>query len=196
MRLLAFIQYAAVVIGIIAVAAGHFFGLPKGVYLGLATAGAGFALAGIDALISQRMAFRPADEPYEDYAGPPALILGAMALAVGAAAIASGYLLDQDRWHAIYSALMRRPAPLFAAGGLFLVGFGVLAMLNPQGRTSWLWRLLVYLPRSLAGVVLIAAGIAAIGLGGWEWVDTQGAHAFMKTLPSRLDQLSRYVALG
>jgi hypothetical protein len=186
MRLFAFLQYAALVIGIVAMAAGHFFGLAKGFNLGVFTIGAGCALAGLDALATRRMAFRPADEPYENYAGTPALIVGAMALAVGAAMIASAYLLDNDQWHATVNHLMRRPAPLLAAAGLFLIGFGVLALLNPQGRTNWLWRTLVYFPRSLAGLVVIVAGLAAIGLGAWEWFDPQASHAFMKALPGRL----------
>jgi|SRR6185503_15226484 len=188
MRLTAFLQYAAVIIGVIAALAGQFFGYPKALHLGVFTAGAGFALAGIDALVTRRMAFRPADEPYENYAGTPALIVGAMTLAIGAALIAAAYLLDNGQWHSTLSYLTRRPAPLLAAGGLFLIGLGVLAMLNPQGRTGWLWRIFVYLPRSLLGLALIAAGLGGVGLGAWERLDPQASHAFMKTLPRYIAQ--------
>src|SRR5215510_9674970 len=126
MRLIALLQYAAVVIGAIGMIAGQVFAMRKGFDLGVFVAGIGFALAGIDALVTQRMVFRPSDDVYENYAGPPALIVGAMALAVGAAMIASAYLLDNDQWHSTWNYLMRRPAPLLAAAGLFLIGFGVL----------------------------------------------------------------------
>ena len=66
-------------------------------------------------------------------------------------------------------------------GGLFLIGIGILMMLNPQGRSSWVWRILVYFPRALVGVLVIAAGLAVIGLGVWEWLDSQAFHAFIKT---------------
>jgi hypothetical protein len=112
-----------------------------------------------------------------------------MALAVGAGMIGAAYLLDNEQWHSTLNYLMRRPAPLLAAGGLFLVGIGVLMMLNPQGRSSWVWRILVYFPRSLLGVVVIAAGIAVLGLAAWEWLEPQGYRAFIKTLPHRLEQL-------
>ncbi len=191
MRLIAFIQYAAVVIGSIGMVAGQFFAQPKGFNLGVFVAGAGFALAGLDSLVTRRMCFRPSDDVYENYAGPPAMIVGMMVLVVGAAMIWSAYLLDSDQWHATVSHLMRRPAPLLATGGLYLIGFGVLAMLNPRGHTSWVWRILVYLPRSLIGLAVVAAGLACIAIGIWEWRDTQAANAFIKTLPQRLDQLLR-----
>ena len=189
MRLIALLEYAAVIIGAIGTVAAQFFALPKGFSLGVFVGGAGCALAGIDALFTQRMCFRASDDAHEDYAGAPALIVGMMVLAIGAAMIASAYLLDNDQWHATVQYLTRRPAPLLAVGGLFVVGIGVLMMLNPQGRSGWLWRILVYFPRSLLGLVVVAAGIAVIGLGAWEWLEPQASHAFLKTLPRKLDEL-------
>ncbi len=194
MRLIALLEYAAVIIGALGMVAGQFFALPKGFSLGVFLTGAGFALGGIDALVTQRMCFRSSDDMYENYAGAPALIVGIMVLAIGAAMIASAYLLDNDQWHATINHLTRRPAPLLAAGGLFLIGTGTLMMLNPQGRSTWLWRILVYFPRSLLGLVVVAAGIALIGLGAWEWLDPQASHAFMKTLPRKLDELRLMVS--
>ena len=189
MRLIALLQYVALVIGSIGMIAGQFFGLAKGLHLGVFMAGAGFAIGGIDSLVTRRMCFRPSDEVYENYAGPPAVIVGLMTLAVGAGMIGAAYLLDNDQWHSTLNYLMRRPAPLLAVGGLFLIGFGVLMLLNPQGRSGWVWRILVYFPRSLLGLVVVVAGIAVIGLGAWEWLEPQGYRAFVKTLPQRLDQL-------
>jgi hypothetical protein len=189
MRLIAFLQYAAVVIGSLGMVAGQIFALPKGFHVGVFVAGAGFALGGIDALVTRRMCFRPSDDVYESYAGAPALIVGLMVLVVGAGMIAAAYLLDNDQWHSTVSYLMRRPAPLLAVAGLFLIGIGVLMMLNPQGHTSWWWRILVYLPRSLVGLVFIAAGLAGIGLGLWEWLEPQALNAFVGNLQRRLNQL-------
>ena len=194
MRLIALLEYAAVIIGAIGTVAAQFFALPKGFSLGVFVVGAGCALAGIDALVTQRMCFRASDDAHEDYAGMPALIVGMMVLAIGAAMIASAYLLDNDQWHATVQHLIRRPAPLLAVAGLFVVGFGILMMLNPQGRSGWLWRILVYFPRSLLGLVVVAAGITVIGLGAWEWLEPQSSHAFMKTLPRKLDELRLMVS--
>lgn len=189
MRLIAFLQYAALVIGALGMLAGQFFGLAKGFNLGVFVVGAGFALGGIDSLVTRRMVFRPSDEVYENYAGTPAVIVGLMVLIIGAGMIGAAYLLDNERWYSTVNYLMRRPAPLLAVGGLFLVGFGVLMMLNPQGRSSWLWRIFIYAPRWLLGVLVVAAGTALIGLGAWEWFQPQAAHAFIKALPQRIQQL-------
>jgi hypothetical protein len=191
MRLLAFLQYAAIVIGSIGVVAGQFFALPKGFHLGVFVAGAGFALAGIDALVTRRMAFRPSDDVYENYAGAPAVIVGLMVLSVGAGMIAAAYLLDNDQWQRTVSYLTRRPGPVIAAGGVFLAGLGILMMLNPQGRSGWAWRILVYFPRWLIGVAVVAAGLTSVGLGVWEWLDPQAAHVFIKDSSAFLLRASR-----
>ena len=183
MRLLALLEYAALLIGILGIIAGQFFGLPKGVHLGLVTAGAGILVGGLEGIFTRRMPFRAADDAYETHAGTPALIAGLMALAAGAAIIWAGYLLSEGQWHATVNYLLRRPAPVLAAAGLFLIAIGVLMMLNPRGRTGWAWRLLVYFPRILAGLVLVAAGLAAIGLGGWEWFQPQAYDRFVAQLP-------------
>jgi hypothetical protein len=183
-RLIAFIEYAAVIIGLIAMIAGKFFALPDGFNFGVFMTGAGIALGGIEAVLTRRMGFRPSDDAYEAYAGAPAVIVGIMALLVGAAIIASAYLLADGTWHSTVNYLARRPAPLLAAAGLLLTGTGVLMMLNPQGRRGLAWRLLVYVPRSLFGLILVAAGAAAIALGAWEWLDPRAYDGFVRKLPS------------
>ena len=184
MRLLALIEWGLVIIGIVGMIAGQFF--PKFFPLSLFLFGAGFAFAGLMAVFTRRMAFRPADDAFEAYAGLPSLIVGLMALALGAGAIWSAYLLDLGQWHATVSYLTRRPAPLLAMGGLFLIGIGVLMVLNPQGQHRWAWRLLVYVPRATVGVLALAAGVAGLGLGGWEWREPEAFDAFVASLPQKV----------
>jgi uncharacterized membrane protein YidH (DUF202 family) len=167
--------------------AGKFFALPKGFELGVFLVGAGIALGGLEAVVTQRMGFRSSDDAYEAYAGVPALIVGFMALLIGAAVMASAYLLAEGFWPRIASYLARRPAPLLAGAGALVIGVGVLMLLNPRGRSGWTWRLLVYLPRSLLGIVLLVAGIAAIFAGAWEWLDPQAFADFVRKLPRKLE---------
>ncbi len=189
MRLIALIEYAAVVVGIIAMIAGQFFALPKGFYLGVFLIGAGLALGGLESLATRRMCFRPSEDAYEAYAGAPAVIVGLMVLLVGAGVVASAYLLADGQWHSSVAYLTRRPAPLLAAGGLLLIGIGVLMMLNPQGRRGWAWTLLVRVPRGLLGAIVVLAGLACIALGVWEWLDPLAYDRFVASLPRRLDRL-------
>jgi hypothetical protein len=185
-RLIAFIEYAAVIIGIVAMVAGRFFALAKGFHLGVFMTGAGIALGGLEAIVTRRMCFRPSEDAYEAYAGAPAMIVGAMALIVGTGLIATAYLLADAQWHAMVHYLTRRPAPVLIAAGLLLAGIGALMMLNPQGRTGAAWTLLVRVPRSLVGFVLLVGGLTGIGLGVWEWLQPQAFDAFVKKLPKKL----------
>jgi len=188
-RLIAFVEYAALVVGIIGMIAGRFFALSKGFDLGVFLIGAGVALGGIEALLTQRMCFRPSQDAYEDYAGAPAVIVGLMALLVGAGVIGAAYLLADGQWASTVSQLTRRPAPLLIAGGLLLIGIGVLMMLNPRGRVGLAWTLLVRVPRSLLGFLLIVAGLAAIGLGGWEWLEPLAYDRFVADALRRIERL-------
>jgi hypothetical protein len=189
MRLLTFIEYAAVVIGVVAVIAGQFFALPKGFHFGLFLVGAGIALGGIEALFTRRMGFRPSDDAWEAYAGTPAVIVGMMALLVGSTIVAVAYLLSDGRWHATLNYLARRPAPVLIGAGLLVSGAGALMMLNPRGRRGLAWTLLVRVPRSLAGFLLLAGGIAGIALGAWEWFEPRAFDRFVAELPRRLPRI-------
>jgi len=171
----------------VAVIAGQFFALPKGLYLGVFLIGAGIALGGIESVSTRRMCFRPSEDAYEAYAGAPALIVGLMALVVGAAVIGAAYLLADGLWHTSVSDLMRRPAPLLGAAGLLLVGIGVLMMLNPQGRRGLAWTLLVRAPRALLGFTLVLGGLAGIGLGLWEALEPLAYDRFIASLPRTLE---------
>jgi hypothetical protein len=189
-RLIAFIEYAAVVIGVIAMIAGRFFALRKGFEFGVFMAGAGIALGGLEGLFTRRMGFRSSEDAYHDYAGVPAVIVGLMALFTGAAIVASAYLLADGHWHSTAGYLTRRPGPVLITAGLFVIGIGVLMVLNPRGRRGWAWRLFIYLPRSLLGLILIVGGAAALALGAWEWLDPRAFNDFLNRLPDGRDVLS------
>lgn len=185
MRLIAFIEYAAVVIGVVAIIAGQFFGLPKGFHLGVFMVGAGIALGGIEAVATRRMAFRTSEDAYEAYAGAPAMIVGMMALLLGSGIIAVAYLLADGHWHTTLNYLTRRPAPALIAAGLLLIGSGALMTLNPHGRRGLAWTLLVHVPMSLAGFVVVVAGLVGIGLGVWEWFEPLAFDRFVGKLPRK-----------
>ena len=196
MRLLALIEYALVVIGVIAMIAGKFFAINKGFEFGVFMVGAGIALGGIEGLATRRMPFRTSDDVWEVYAGAPATIVALMALLIGAATIASAYLLADGHWNSTVAYLTRRPAPLLAAAGLLLIGIGALMMMNPQGRRGWAWTLFIYVPRWLVGLILVTAGLAGITLGVWEWLDPQKFDRFVRLLPSAGDVTRALRRLG
>jgi hypothetical protein len=186
-RFFAFFEYLAVFVGIIAIVAGTFFALSKGVHLGIFLIGAGIALGGFESVSTRRMCFRNSEDKWEAYAGAPAMIVGLMALLIGGGLVACAYLLADGQWYSTVNYLTRRPAPLLAAGGLLVIGIGVLMMLNPRGRTGAAWVVFVRIPRWLLGLVLVAAGLAGIGLGVWEWLDPIAFDRFRRGLPQPFD---------
>jgi hypothetical protein len=176
MRLFAFLEYTAVVVGVIGMVASKFFFLPKGFHLGLFLVGAGFALGGLESLFARRMSFRFATRAGEGYDGAAAMIWGGMALLIGVALIGSAYLMEQGMWRSAVNGLTRRPGPGIAVAGLIVAGAGAILMFNPYRHGIW-WTLFIRIPKTLLGLLLIAAGIAAIGLGILEWVDP---HAYAR----------------
>ena len=189
MRFFAFLEYTAVIVGVIGMIASKFFYLPKGFDLGLFLVGAGFALGGLESLFTRRMSFRFASHAGEGYTGAPALIWAGMALLIGAAFIASAYLMEQGVWRTTVNGLMRRPAPLLAAGGLILAGAGALLMFNRSGRRG-VWRmLLVRIPKTMVGLVLVVAGLAGVALGVWEWLDPRSFERIARATWERFDVL-------
>lgn len=189
MRLIAFIEFAAVFVGVVAMIAGQHFAISKSFHLGVFMTGAGIALGGLEALVTRRMCFRASEDAYDAYAGAPAVIVGVMALLVGTVLIATAYLFAGGQWHTTVSYLTRRPAPVLIAAAIALIGIGALLMLNPRGRTGVVWTLLVRVPRSLAAFVLVVGGLAGIGLGVWEWLEPRAFDDFVKKLPQKLDRL-------
>ena len=179
MRLFAFLEYTCVIVGVIGMVASRFFFLPKGFHLGLFLIGAGFALGGLESLFARRMSFRFGSHAGEGYDGTPAVIWGAMALLIGAGLIGAAYLMEQGLWHTLVNHLMRRPGPGIAAGGLIVAGAGALLMFNPRSH-GIAWTLFVRIPKTLLGLLLLAAGFAAVGLGVWEWFDPHAYSRFSR----------------
>jgi len=187
MRLIAFIEYAAVIAGILGMIAGNFFGLSKGVQFGVFLLGAGIGLGGLEALATRRLCFRTSDDGYEAYAGAPAVIVGLMCLLIGAAVLLAAYLLSEGLWPRTVSYLTRRPGPLLGGAGAVVLGLGVLMVLNPTGRSGWAWRLLVYFPRASLGLLVTATGAALICLGIWESADPAAFQDFLRRMPRNFD---------
>jgi len=172
MRFLAFLEYTFVIVGAIGMVAAQFFYLPKGFHLGLFMVGAGFALGGLESLATRRMSFRFATHSGEGYDGTPAVIWGLMALAIGSVLIASAYLMEEGVWRPTVNGLMRRPGPALATAGLFAIAAGALLMFYRGKRGAWR-TILIRIPKALAGLLLIVAGVIALALGVLEWLDPQ-----------------------
>ena len=170
MRLLGFLEFVMVCIGVAGMAAAHVYYLPKGVHLGLFLVGAGIALGGLESIFTRRMRFSFPSLGTDHFAGTPALIWGWMILLAGATLIACAYLMEQGLWRATVSYLLRRPGGLLSLMGLVVAGAGALVVFTPRSH-GVVWTLLVRVPKTLAGLAIVIAGLAAVCLGIWETID-------------------------
>jgi len=185
MRLLTFLEYAAIVVGAIAILAARHFALAKGVHLGILLIGVGIAAGGIESLYSRQMSLRFSEEATPGYDGFPAMVWGMMLLLVGGALIGYAYLLDTDAWPRAARLLTQYPGIVYAAAGLLLVGFSVLLFADPGGQRNR-QPLLLRVPRVIVALVALTCGIAAMASGAWQIADPQGFAQVERQVCARL----------
>ena len=174
MSLLTLIEYAAIVIGAIAIFIGQHTALAKGVHLGIVVIGAGLAVAGIESLYSRRMSLRFSEDAAEGYSGFPALVWGAMLLLVGAAFIGWAYLLEAGDWHVAEAFVKHNPGIVYIVVGLFLAGLSVLLFRDTNANRKLWQTLLMRVPRVLVAVIALVGGLTVTGAGAWRMVDPPG----------------------
>lgn len=189
MRLLTFLEYAAIVVGAIAIFAGQHFALANGVHLGIVLIGVGLAAAGIESLYSRQMSLRFAERA--GYDGFPAMVWGTMLLLVGGALIGYAYLLDSGVWPRADRLLKQNPGIVYVAASLLLLGFSVLLFTDP-GAQRKLWQtLLLRVPRVIVALIVLTCGIAAMASGAWQFVDPQGYEQVERQVRGRVDAVLR-----
>jgi len=186
MRLLTFLEYAAIMVGAIAIYAGQHYVLVKGVHLGILLIGAGLAVGGIESLYSRRMSLRFSEDAAEGYSGFPALVWGTMLLLVGAALIGWAYLLDIGLWPRAERLVKQNPAIVYIVAGLFLAGFSVLLFTDTNANRKLWQTLLLRVPRVIVAAIVLVCGIAVIGAGAWQIVDPPGYAQFEHQVRARV----------
>jgi hypothetical protein len=187
MRLLTFLEYAAIFVGAIAIYAGQHYALAKGVHLGILLIGAGLAVGGIESLYLRRMSLRFSEDAAEGYSGFPALVWGAMLLLVGAALIGFAYLLDAGIWPRAERVLQQNPGIVPIVAGLFVAGLSILLFTDTNANRKLWQTLLLRAPRVLVAVIVLTCGITMIGAGAWQLVDPPGYTKVERQVRARVD---------
>lgn len=187
MRIVAFIEYCAFAVGIVGIVAGKALDLPKGVELGVFVIGLGFALAGLEGIVTRQLSLRFSDYGWDDWMGAPAVIVGLMQLIVGCAVIAGAYALGTGSWPGLVNFVANRPGPLLAAMGLIVFGIGLVIFIVADRYGSTLRFIFVGLPRIMIGVLSLILGIAMIGAGAWEWVHHPSFERFANSTANKFN---------
>jgi hypothetical protein len=190
-RILGFIEFGAIILGIVGLVAGQLYGSAKGFNLGIFLVGFGIALGGLESVVTRQMGFRLTGDGGDAYAGAPALIWGLMVLLVGAAIMGLAYVRAENLLRPTMDFLVRNPVVLASAAGFLLAGTGLLVVLSPRRRSHWAWYLFVRAPQLLAGVALILAGLAVMGGGVWQRYDAPGFERASKPVYDGINRLLR-----
>ncbi|MGQ0579518.1 MAG: hypothetical protein ACT4PQ_11495 [Betaproteobacteria bacterium] len=193
MRLLTFLEYAAIVVGAIGILVSRHFALPQGIHLGILLIGAGIAVAALESLYSRHMSLRSSEQAARGYDGFPAMVWGMMLLLVGGALIGYAYLLDTGDWPRAAGLLKQYPGIVYAAAGLLLVGLSVLLFTDSGAHRKWWQTLLLRVPRVIVALVALTCGIAAVASGVWQIADPQGFTQVERQVCARLDPVLRAV---
>ena len=185
MRPLTFLEYAAIVVGAIAILAGQHFALAKGMHLGIFLIGAGIAAAGIESLYTRQISLRFSE--HAGYDGFPAMVWGLLLLLAGGALIGYAYLLDTDVWPRAARLLQQYPGIVYVAASVLLLGFSVLLFADPGAQRNRWQTLLLRVPRVIVALVALTCGVAAMASGAWQIADPQGFAQVERQVRARLD---------
>jgi len=186
MRITAFIEYCAIAIGIIAILAGRYMALSKGVELGGALIGIGFVLAGLEAFFTRQMSLRFSDYGWDDWMGAPSITVGVMQLLVGLALIGCAYAQNAGQWLTVVNFLSSRPGPILAAAGLLLLGLGLIVVIMADRYGGKLRFIFVGGPQIMTGIAVLILGVALISGGAWEWFHHPSFERFAESSAKKL----------
>ena len=186
MRISAFIEYSAIAVGVLAILAGKYLALPKGIELGGCLIGVGFVLAGLEAVFTRQMSLRFSDYGWDDWMGMPAVIVGMMELLVGLALVGFAYAQNAGQWLTLVNFLSSRPGPVLAAVGLLLSGFGLVVVIMADRFGGKLRFIFVGGPQIVVGAAIIIFGAAMISGGTWEWFHHPSFERFTDSAAKKL----------
>jgi uncharacterized membrane protein YidH (DUF202 family) len=173
LRLLTFLEYAAILTGAIGLLASTQFDVLKDSLLGVYLIGAGLALAGAEALYSREMSLLFTGETAPRHSGFPAIVWGLMLLGVGGALIGYAILTEARLWPRVATSLQQYPGWRYLAAGLLMVGFSILLFVDSGHTRGWLRTLFLRVPRVVFAAAILLGGMAVAAGGTWQMLDAQ-----------------------
>ena len=189
LNLLPFVEYCALVAGILVVWLGWRSAAERDLALGVGLVGAALLIGGLSSIVTKRMSFRFYVDPRAGHAGAWAIVAGLMQLIAGGLAAAAAHALATNAWQARLDALHANPWPLLIPLSLLLICAGLM-MIRPSGdRVGPLGTVLFVVPKTLIGIAALGAGVAILGGGGWKLYDPQAFQSFVSQVPDEYVKL-------
>jgi hypothetical protein len=168
LNLLPFVEYCALVSGILVVWMGWQAAAERDMALGVGLVSGALLVGGLASIVTRRMSYRFFLDPRVGHAGVAAIIAGVMQLIAGGLAAAAAHALAMQTWQARLDALAVNPWPLLIPVALLLICAGLLMLRPSSDRIGPLGTMLYVVPKTLVAIAALVAGIAILGGGGWR----------------------------
>jgi hypothetical protein len=193
LNLLPFVEYCALVSGILVVWMGWQAAAERDMALGVGLVSGALVVGGLASIVTRRMSFRFFLDPRVGHAGVAAIIAGVMQLIAGGLAAAAAHALAMQTWQARLDALAVNPWPLLIPVALLLICAGLLMLRPSSDRIGPLGTMLYVVPKTLVAIAALVAGIAILGGGGWRIYDPAAFQNFLSSVP---DEYVRFLPSG
>lgn len=187
--MLTILEVLLVIGGVLAAYAGDHLSNPALFNAGILTLGAGFALGGMEAIVTRRIGFWSRSIGSTSYRGLAAVFQGAVFLMVGASVMAYALARFLNVEEAAFSLLRNRPGIIFLGLAVVLLGLGSANVLGAMEARGSLWTVLLSLPYRLGGLVLVVLGLIAMVIGLFELFDPDGFDDFVASIIEALPAL-------
>ncbi|MDH4172870.1 MAG: hypothetical protein OEV97_03920 [Betaproteobacteria bacterium] len=189
LNLLPFVEYCALISGILVVWMGWQSAAEREIALGVGLVGGALLVGGLASIVTKRMSFRFYVDPRSGRAGVAAIIAGLMQLIAGGLAAAAAHALATHTWQARLDALAVNPWPLLLPLSLLLICAGLLMMRRSSDRVGPLGTVLYLVPKTLIAIAAVGAGAAILGGWGWKIYDPQAFQSYLSLVPDEYVKL-------
>lgn len=173
MSLWSIIQIGLAIIATLLALAGDKLSIPILLYAGISMFGVTAIVVGMEAMITRRIVLYRQRNYSETYLGLAAYAQGVQFSLIGIFFIGASLAAYLDNGRDLFIHLVRRPWSGLIVFGTFCLMQAVITIGGPVEQkegTRWVVMLDFFLGRLLPGIILIAIGLGALGLGLFEFI--------------------------
>jgi hypothetical protein len=154
--------------------AGWRFDQPIWIGIGVAIAGLGIAIGGVQDMITRyvSLSYHEEGSRVQTYSGLSAVLFGVMWILVGVALFVGGLTYTIGLSELVWGYVQARPGPILILVGLAMIAYGGVETLGAREDrlSASFWNFLGSVPARIFGLILIFAGLVALTAGALELV--------------------------
>ena len=182
MRVLRYGEFVLAIIGVLAMIGGWRLGLPPVLHGGLVVFGSAVVLDGFATIMTREAFFRRNEYYRTSYYGLAGALWGLPTIVGGIGFIAVGLVLAQRLEDVVFAYILDRPGPVLVAGGLAFFGAGGAIVLGAREWQQSLGAFLLSLPDRFGGLIFLAIGLGALGIGLFELMSPSAFDAALASI--------------